>query len=551
MVPEILFGKGSGGSSNGKGEYEMVGQDEVPDFPTPIVVTDHRGRAKWTVSIPVDAGFPLAPAMYADICAKCHEVAARVAALHSRKPAVVSQISFSSSSASSARGRSSSSYSRRRAEEEEQRYFLPISDAQVQGILPTPQKSTPDRFGGALGVDGQARKPKPACASSLTFVLESDSDAGLGTALLALWTAYGVAQREGRAFFVEDARWAYGSYTGLFEAPPDPGCTPPEWWERVPCPRGAKHLVVGAGSNFLEFLGIEQHGGSNNDYYDDEDGSNERDDSTGSYDVDDDDDDEDGVYWEGAAAQWAHRPQRQKDLFALARVGYEALFHLVDPDRGYVAQRIDELFRGKDTVGVHVRRGDRRPLEFQYADSYIPLNKYAETAASLLNGSTTQGLVVLASDDPLVYGAEELAGAVRAQELIRLAGKDDTEQEENKNKKKPSKFVMHKFVEETFGWEGGFFAAMFWNLGITGSSEGRVGEVPPASEETIRLRSLVGRAYLMDLAVVAAAEKGVVCAVSAGGCRVLAVMMGEERAFGGEGMWRNVDGGFGWSAFVW
>jgi hypothetical protein len=63
----------------------------------------------------------------------------------------------------------------------------------------------------------------------------------------------------------------------------------------------------------------------------------------------------------------------------------------------------------------------------------------------------------------------------------------------------------------------------------------------PLSEETLRLRSLIGRAYMMDLAVLAGASDKLVCTVSAMGCRLLAVMMGWEDAIDAGGR-VNVDG---------
>lgn len=61
------------------------------------------------------------------------------------------------------------------------------------------------------------------------------------------------------------------------------------------------------------------------------------------------------------------------------------------------------------------------------------------------------------------------------------------------------------------------------------------------------LRELVARAYLLDLSVLGMSDR-VVCAVSSVGCRLLAVMMGWERAVVGQ-WWKNVDGGFGWVGF--
>ncbi|KAF3769289.1 hypothetical protein M406DRAFT_287415 [Cryphonectria parasitica EP155] len=524
-------------------EYEMIGQDSLPDFPTPVVVTDRRGRAKWTVSIPQSLGFPLSPREYTDMCAKCREVSSRVKGLHSHKAMGIDQITMLGSgglgsSSSSSRGEATNTA-------ENDKHFVDVREAEGQRLLPptTPGSKGSGKNGEKLGVDGHSLSQKRICASSLTFVLESE-DAGLGTSLMALWIAYGTAKREGRTFFIDDTRWAYGEYTSLFETLPAPDCRPPPAHERLPCPRQARHLVVST-ATAREVLVT-------------------------------DDAAPDEVYVEGFSL--AQRPG-QKALYALAREGYEALFRLGAQDRDYVAQRVEEHAVRSDgrAVGVHVRRGDRRPFEAQYADSYIPLTAYAQAAREVLEAvgvvedddenqtARNASLVVLASDDPLVYEAEEFTGAgedlVRAQELIRLAGKEDDdkekkEQEEKKKKKQTNKYVMHKFEEETFGWEGGFFGAMFWNLGGQGggssasTSTTTTTTVTP-SEDTTRLRSYMGRAYLMDLAVLAETKGGgVVCAVSATGCRLLAVMMGEERAFE-KGQWRNVDGNFGWSGFVW
>jgi hypothetical protein len=69
---------------------------------------------------------------------------------------------------------------------------------------------------------------------------------------------------------------------------------------------------------------------------------------------------------------------------------------------------------------------------------------------------------------------------------------------------------------------------------------------PP--QAAMALRQLVGRAYLLDLAVLSQSD-AVVCAVSASACRILAVMMGWDKAIK-ENKWRNVDGGYGWRGMV-
>lgn len=64
------------------------------------------------------------------------------------------------------------------------------------------------------------------------------------------------------------------------------------------------------------------------------------------------------------------------------------------------------------------------------------------------------------------------------------------------------------------------------------------------TEEARKLRELLGRAYLLDLAVLARSDK-IVCGVSSNACRILAVMLGWERAFESRD-WVNVDGNYDW-----
>ncbi|KXJ95494.1 hypothetical protein Micbo1qcDRAFT_157457 [Microdochium bolleyi] len=492
-------------------EYEMVGQDELPDFPTPLAVTDARGKAKWTVSIPQTQEFPLSVEAYADMCAQCREVAAHVKELHGE-------------SLTKQQGRSG--YYQRDS------YFVDVKEAEAHGLLPSVGKTW--KLGGRsiekplIGETWDYLVQKPVCKTSLTFILES-ADAGLGTSLMMLWMAYGLAQKENRAFFIDDTRWAYGRYTEMFQPPPPADCIPPPRHEMLPCPHSARHLVVSAstatdtfGTAFTtEFEDLRQ----------------------------------DSI-------------ERERPLFNLARVGYEALFRLNKDDQPYVTQRIEEL-RAKSNqasnndvanstvVGVHVRHGDVHPAEYQYNGAYIPLTVYEEriqhaavayhnrTVAGL-TGEAPRPLVVMASDDPTVYESAEFSSALRAQERIKLAGLKPAAP------KVLDKGVMHPFTEEAVGWEGGFFRVMFWNLGRPAISHTQTHEQqhqrkPNLGPETTKLRAFMGRAYVMDLAVLGQASDMMVCTISAMGCRLLAVMMGWEKAMVNE-QWVNIDGDFSWVA---
>ena len=137
------------------------------------------------------------------------------------------------------------------------------------------------------------------------------------------------------------------------------------------------------------------------------------------------------------------------------------------------------------------------------------------------------------------------------------------------------------WVDEIHGWEGGFYRDQFFGLGRDDKDRGsylgkskagmgaqqdavhslefaRTGGVmledenpdftDPPGDGAKAMRHLVGRAYLLDLAVLGESD-AVVCAVSASACRLLAVMMGWDKAVT-QGKWRNVDGGFGWRGLV-
>lgn len=256
----------------------------------------------------------------------------------------------------------------------------------------------------------------------------------------------------------------------------------------------------------------------------------------------------------------------QKRIFALVRDGHDALFHLSDPDSGYLSTRTAELrhqihLRGGLSVGVHIRRGDRHPWEFQYQDSYIPLSAYIQAAHAMLTSKLSPtntdnstfiaaSKILLASDDPEVYDSPELQSTVRAQSHIQLASKstlDAVQGPPTSSGSGPHK----KFVEGNVGWEGGFFSDVFWGLGRTAAGLGVGRRARPEretpSEGTLRLRELVARAYLLDLNVIGSAD-GVVCGVSSVTCRLLGVMLGWESVM--KGRWKNVDGGYGWVGFV-
>jgi hypothetical protein len=260
------------------------------------------------------------------------------------------------------------------------------------------------------------------------------------------------------------------------------------------------------------------------------------------------------------------RVERQHKIFALARTGYEALFKLKGDDAKYVLNRSLELYgkikeQGGISIGLHVRHGDKHPMEYQYQKDYIPLTRYVDAARDIYidlveskhsKKSTkeekrhTSSLMILASDDPLVYTSPEIGlNSIRAQDRIVLATKAALEAS-NPSKKNP-------WIDEITGWEGGFFRDVFFSLGQPVANANDMAKAQTeVSEQAMGLRELVGRAYLMDMAVLGKADT-VVCTVSSMSCRLLGVMLGWDALMGKkeEKRWRSIDGSFDWRGIIW
>jgi len=265
------------------------------------------------------------------------------------------------------------------------------------------------------------------------------------------------------------------------------------------------------------------------------------------------------------------RIERQHKIFALLRTGYEALFKLKGDDAKYVLSRALELYgdikqHGGISIGIHVRHGDKHPMEYQYQKDYIPLSRYVDTARDIYidlieNGAGsppsqrdsdsealfarhTPSKMILASDDPLVYTSPEIGpNSVRAQDRIVLATKAALE---------AASASKHPYLDEITGWEGGFYKDVFFSLGQAGSNALANSHEGEVTKDAMGLRELVGRAYLLDLAVLGKADT-VVCTVSSTTCRVLGVMLGWDAMVGKEEArrWRSIDGSFDWKGIMW
>ncbi|KAF2265631.1 hypothetical protein CC78DRAFT_183023 [Lojkania enalia] len=489
-------------------EWELVGDTSLPKDPSAVVVQDVKGNSRWTVSIPESYDFPLKPTYYHEICRQSMELS--------------KQLRQEAQAANGFAKRMLNYY-------QKDQYYLDVQEAEEQSLLP-PSKAGGRPKGLVEDESEDTNHDLKVCDKTLTYVMETE-DAGFGNTLLRLWMSYGLAMKENRTFFVDDTRWPYGKFATYFMPPPATGCMPPPKTQMVPCPHNARHIVVSAATVRYTF------GHSFNEEYED---------------------------------PRKMRVQRQHNIFGLLRTGYEALFNLRADDAKYVTERAETIYNpikehGGVSIGIHVRRGDKHPYEFKYQKDYIPLDRYIETARDIyidrvenaggkgkkskkslggndLHARHSTSKLVLASDDPQVYDSAEMSHTLRAQDRIILATKQALEAAQGKK---------NPWIDELTGWEGGFYRDVFFSLGQEVKNTNDVSnlDIDSVPDSAMKLREFVGRAYLLDLAVVGRADT-VVCTVSSIGCRILAVMMGWESAVE-RGNWVNVDGDFDWKGIIW
>lgn len=109
------------------------------------------GKGKWTIEIPKGIKEPLRPRVYRGICRSVHEFSGH---------AHLGYYSF------------------------DKKFVDPAKSGEKVVV----------------------EKGMEVCDASLTYMLES-KNAGFGVALMGLWSAYGLAKKEGRSFFVNDRDW--------------------------------------------------------------------------------------------------------------------------------------------------------------------------------------------------------------------------------------------------------------------------------------------------------------------------------------------------------
>lgn len=175
--------------------HTLVVDGIPPERPMPFVIRDKQNTLSWTVSLPRHLHYPLKPSEYADICLQSDDLAKRLRHLNSRS-------GFQQTWGSPGYYHVDPC-------------FMDIQEAFEHGLLlagndnitnmSQDSSETEELMEEGSKVDHAGGKGK-ICERSLTFVIET-THAGIGKTLMGLWLAYGLAKKEDRAFFIDDAYW--------------------------------------------------------------------------------------------------------------------------------------------------------------------------------------------------------------------------------------------------------------------------------------------------------------------------------------------------------
>lgn len=331
------------------------------------------------------------------------------------------------------------------------------------------------------------------CEKSITYLLHEE-DTRIGNSLMGMWLVYAMAEREGRAFFLDDSRWAYGRFDTYFKAPPAPKCKAPPTHLLLPCPRTTRHLIIAASTHSINF------GHSFEDTF------------------------EDASKMETA---------RKINIFGLLRIGYEALFHPNDHLSSLANKRaaaIEAASPESPVALIHIRQGDLRPYTFAYRYSYLPVSTYSSAIPAIFQTTTNEAKpfsMFIMSDSTL-------------QTAIPMLQNDH---------------VPPSFHPEDYPWLIDENSPSGMEVFLPGFYADTVRDMPSEEREKWAKSFVLDLAVareLLDQSLEGELERDAVvaCGLRSAACRILGIMVGWEDTLA-ESRWKNVDGDWGWRGMQW
>ncbi|KAF8956089.1 hypothetical protein BDZ97DRAFT_1672211 [Flammula alnicola] len=325
------------------------------------------------------------------------------------------------------------------------------------------------------------RPDKSLCSSTITYML--DGTVGLTADLALMAQAAALARERNRTFFVDDTYWNRGKWLEHFEdvrprqPGPEPGCKAPPPEELVACPRTSRCVITSRTAKF-------HFGHAFSNHYEN---------------------------------SYGHNLNRLKPIFESALHSFQStirpsaenaeLIQLARRELSTFLRDVNERESAADSiyVGTHIRRGDRKSLSYSFPDRKIPLKEYLNavkaTWSRLHSGS-------LSTINPVVYIA---------------ADSPDAQQQ-----------FSELYEGETFS----LFDATDPRLRALASTQ----EYNQAhfNELDVQSRIAATKGMVVDLAVVSGlwasgddiTPDATICALSSTVCRLSAIGLGWDRAFG-------------------
>ncbi|TFK26655.1 hypothetical protein FA15DRAFT_667127 [Coprinopsis marcescibilis] len=291
---------------------------------------------------------------------------------------------------------------------------------------------------GEMDVEHEDPPQTGTCKSTITYMLSGRVGLAADLALMAATAA--LARERNRTFLVEDSFWNRGKWKDHFQdvrigqPGPEPDCRPPPAKEMVACPRTGRHWIVNS------YTAKFHLGHTFEDHYEN---------------------------------PFKHELNRQKEIFQASEESFRTT---IRPNRettrliNLAKQELARVFmahlgdrdptRGENTYfSVHVRRGDRIPQGWEYHRKPIPAQVYHdyinETAVRLYRDADDirrTPVVYIASDSPesaselesMYKGPSFHLGKSSIQELKAIASDSEYRQNEFNELPAAKQFSLNK-----------------------------------------------------------------------------------------------------------
>ncbi|KZT27677.1 hypothetical protein NEOLEDRAFT_1110503 [Neolentinus lepideus HHB14362 ss-1] len=225
------------------------------------------------------------------------------------------------------------------------------------------------------------------CSKTLTYML--DGHVGLLADLALMAQAAGLAREQNRTFLIDDRYWNRGRWTDHFQhvrarqPGPEPGCRAPPPEELVACPRSARHWVLNSRTAKYHL------GHPFSEEYEDPYARNLN---------------RLKLIFTRALASFQETIRPNAYTAALIRASRNEMTTYTPPS---IKSTLSSTSRNttEGYIAVHIRRGDRHAHSWQYINSYVPLSDYVQATLSTSTrlNLTSPFPVYVASDSREAY----------------------------------------------------------------------------------------------------------------------------------------------------